>query len=883
VSAARAIRRRHVGSLIGAVVVAALIAASLHASDVPDATAADAFLPAEAVGSADRLVSNRADDLPWGVVGFGNWVHVSTNLRVPVFAVTQVGDRLFVGGMFARAQRGPGGRQVEQPFLAAFDIATGELIEDWRPRLDASVYALAATSDGKLIVGGEFTSVDGRPGTAALAALDPRTGAVIETWRSHLERPWSDQAPVVRALEVHGGRVYAAGNFSHHTSLSSRTRVHKVIRVAETNGDLDTAWLPEVTGAGLWAIAVAPDGSRITVGGYHSAVNGQAGTRWVGVVDGITGASVPGLVYRPTHSSSAHVQAIADTGTSLYYSGSQHYIFEHSTATWQRREGTTYTPGGDGQAIEVADGFVYNACHCLVGTAWTDSYSWPSASPGATAHRVNGISVHRENGFVYHDGFYPEIYYENGDGPWDLHMDTRGCLWVGGDVFRLDAKEPYRWARGFTRLCRDDADPPTTPTSLRATPTGTESIDVTLEWAPSTDDRGVTSYEIHRNGELVATVAGTIWTDRGIQAATTYRVRAVDARGNRSATSEPATAAPVVDDSILVRAGATWRHLDDGSNLPATWTTVGFDDREWRSGPAQLGFGDGDESTLVTPGRVQYWFRHTFEVTDPSASSLELELLADDGAVVYLNGVEVLRDTMPTGTLGFPAWSTLSKGPDAENAFTLHRIPADALVAGTNVVAVSVHNATARNGDLGFDLRLRRSVAAAPTQPAEVIAAGSSWRHLGNGTAPGPGWRTRAFDDSAWASGPAKLGYGDGDEATVLDAGRPRFITHYFRRSFDLPNPGAYTTLSIGLRRDDGAVVYLNGTELLRDRMPAGPVGPTTLAASFADGRDEIVFHPFTVPAAALVAGTNTVAVEVHSADQGSRDLGFDLWMVAQP
>lgn len=884
-SAGRAVARRRLAGLIATAAVGLGIAASLSVSDVPDADAADQFLAAEVVGSSDALVSNIADSLPWGVVGMGDWSHVSTNLRVPVFAIVEIDDRVFIGGMFDRAQRGPGGRTVQQSFLAAFDKATGEMIEDWRPSLDASVYALEATTDGKLIVGGDFTSVNGQPFTAALAALDPMTGEVIPTWRSNIERPWSDLEPVVRALAVHDGHVYVAGNFSHQESFASRTRVYKAIRVSEADGTLDTNWLPQVTGAGLWALGVSPDGSRVTLGGFHSAINGSPETRWIGVVDGVTGATIPGLVFTKTHTSSGHIQGIADTGDSLYYTGSQHFIFRHDTGTWAREAGVTYTPGGDGQAIEIADGILYNACHCIAGRAWLNSFSWPTPSNGAIRRDANGIVAFTEADFGHISSFYPEIYYENGDGPWDLHMDDRGCLWVGGDVFRLDTAQPWRWARGFTRLCRDDAAAPTTPTGLAVTMGGAEGSDATVTWDAATDDRGVAGYEVLRDGEVIATVEGRTFTDAGLEGAALYRVRAFDERGNKSATSDPVTATPPDAGAILVAGGSQWRYLADGSNLPASWTTTGFDDSSWASGAAQLGFGDGDEATTLPGGVVQYWFRHSFTVDDPSAPALELDLLVDDGAVVYLNGVELVRENMASGPLGFPAWPIAWKEADTENTYRTTVVPADALVAGTNVIAVSVHNASANNADLGFDLRLRRSDAdvAPPVSPVEAVAAGSTWRYLDTGAAPGAQWRSVGFDDTTWAQGPAQLGYGDGDEATVVAEGRPRHVTHYFRHRFEVVNAGAYATIDLALVRDDGAIVYLNGVELVRDKMPAGPVDRFTLASEFAAGRDEGVFHRFSVPADALRNGTNVVAVEVHKADVGSRDMSFDLALTLTP
>ena len=102
-----------------------------------------------------------------------------------------------------------------------------------------------------------------------------------------------------------------------------------------------------------------------------------------------------------------------------------------------------------------------------------------------------------------------------------------------------------------------------------------------------------------------------------------------------------------------------------------------------------------------------------------------LSVVRDDGVGVYLNGQELVRETMPAGPLGFPAWPTGWKGSATENNYTTYTVPAGALVAGDNVVAATVHNASSGSGDLGFDLRLAESADVAPPQPVEVIAAGA--------------------------------------------------------------------------------------------------------------------------------------------------------------
>ena len=76
--------------------------------------------------------------------------------------------------------------------------------------------------------------------------------------------------------------------------------------------------------------------------------------------------------------------------------------------------------------------------------------------------------------------------------------------------------------------------------------------------------------------------------------------------------------------------------------------------------------------------------------------------------------------------------------------------------------------------------------------------------------------------------------------------------------------------------------MYINGTEVARSNMPAGTITTNTFAASQLDGADEATFFPFTVPPGVLVAGTNTIAVEVHQNSRASSDLSFDLALDAE-
>ncbi|MBN1652702.1 MAG: metallophosphoesterase [Deltaproteobacteria bacterium] len=168
---------------------------------------------------------------------------------------------------------------------------------------------------------------------------------------------------------------------------------------------------------------------------------------------------------------------------------------------------------------------------------------------------------------------------------------------------------------------------------------------------------------------------------------------------------------------VLVPAGSRWRYLDDGRELGQDWVTAEFDDSAWSSGPAELGYGDGDESTTVGYGPNAYdkhmttYFRHHFAVSDPSSvAALSLSILRDDGAVVYLNGVEVYRTNLPdNGKMRYdvPALSTVARRD--EETFHTVDVAREILVAGTNVLAVEVHQSSRASNDLSFDLQLAQS------------------------------------------------------------------------------------------------------------------------------------------------------------------------------
>jgi hypothetical protein len=160
-----------------------------------------------------------------------------------------------------------------------------------------------------------------------------------------------------------------------------------------------------------------------------------------------------------------------------------------------------------------------------------------------------------------------------------------------------------------------------------------------------------------------------------------------------------------------------------------------------------------------------------------------------------------------------------------------------------------------------------------------VIPQGASWRYLVTPSAPASTWKQIGFNDATWPEAPAQLGYGDGDEATVIGfGGNPsaRYVTTYFRKKFTLS--ALPQTAKLHLLRDDGAVVYLNNKEVARSNMhPTNAITYSTFALTNVSGADESTnFYQFTLTPSDFVAGDNVLAVEVHKVSASEDDLSFD-------
>jgi hypothetical protein len=140
----------------------------------------------------------------------------------------------------------------------------------------------------------------------------------------------------------------------------------------------------------------------------------------------------------------------------------------------------------------------------------------------------------------------------------------------------------------------------------------------------------------------------------------------------------------VVPAMQIQRATSGWKYNNTGGDLGTAWIQPGYNDSTWTAGAGPFAFGNGGQNTA--------YFRRSFNVNSASDfNGILLRLLSDDGAVVYLNGVEVFRANMPSGKVSYNTFALSEVAGGVESSYIETPLPSSQLVNGTNVIAVEVH------------------------------------------------------------------------------------------------------------------------------------------------------------------------------------------------
>ena len=162
-----------------------------------------------------------------------------------------------------------------------------------------------------------------------------------------------------------------------------------------------------------------------------------------------------------------------------------------------------------------------------------------------------------------------------------------------------------------------------------------------------------------------------------------------------------------------------------------------------------------------------------------------------------------------------------------------------------------------------------------------IIGSGHTWKYLDNGTIDIENISWFKSDKINWGKGETPIGFGQGDEATVINSinkKRNSIVTcFYFQKTITIENTDEYKTFLLRLVRDDGAVVYVNNKEVARSNLPEGNISSQTLASSLVNGLSEYTFYEYFISPSYFQTGENIVTVVLFQFRSNSSDCRFDM------
>ncbi|WP_146454978.1 lamin tail domain-containing protein [Rubripirellula tenax] len=187
---------------------------------------------------------------------------------------------------------------------------------------------------------------------------------------------------------------------------------------------------------------------------------------------------------------------------------------------------------------------------------------------------------------------------------------------------------------------------------------------------------------------------------------------------------------PQLVQETVVASGQTWRFLDDGTEPTGAWTSDdgGFNDSLWNTGNSEFGYGNSATATPISYGPdsnnkfITTYFRRSFnlDLSSGSPTGATIRVRRDDGVAIYINGVEVVRDNLPTGTLTSTTPASSVVGGTDETTWYEFPIDPSLLRDGANLIAAELHQISATSSDTTFDAELITSTSA----PAPITVSG---------------------------------------------------------------------------------------------------------------------------------------------------------------
>jgi len=661
----------------------------------------------------------------------------------------------------------------------------------------------------------------------------PKNGSLTSTWgvTGLGSGGTGENASEVQAFAQVGNVMYVGGNFTTVQKGSAATGSDKVSQpylaaFNATTGEYIPAFKPVLNNQ-VKALVALPDG-RLAVGGEFTKV-GSVSRSGLVVLDPATGALdttwQTNVANRASGGSTISVRGLDTDGTYLYATGA----FTHFTK-----------PG-------VTDRYAMGGARILLSNGTADS-SWnPEFNGTGTA-----LDVSVDKSRVYFSGYF---------------TTAKGV--------KADRAAAFSTAAGGARI---------TPT-----------------WQPTFSTSGTARYQ-----QAVKEVGNKVWLGGSQHSMFSYN-KSSFALENTHITKSGGDIQAITAGNGLVFAGChclNWVY-EDTADYDST--KAGSTDISWSQADKIFFVGawdpaSGDYIPDFTPemkareGRGA-WALHVATDGTLWAGGTFTSAVKENGSNGWVGGFARFAPRPHTApgtptnlkvvTAGGAA--TVSWGSSSTSGVTYEVLRNDRVVATSATTSATVPGVSAgdrffvRAADSWGNRSASTPVAVATgSATTTLVPAGATWSYyFNNSTAVAGTWKT---DTGSWSTGAAPLGWGTGPIATNIDvaAGQARALTSYYRRSFTVADPSTLKTVKLTTRADDGVAVYVNGTEIGRSNLPAGALASGTYASSAPSTATAIANEvTFDVPVSLLKAGTNSIAVEVHSNYRSTPSSSMDLRLIA--
>jgi hypothetical protein len=551
-----------------------------------------------------------------------------------VWALASVGGNVFVGGDFTSVRPhgdAAGTGEVARTYIAEFNASTGAL-QSFDPTLDGDVAAAAISPDGNtLYLGGGFTHVNGSF-RDHLAAFSVATGALSTTWK-----PAAGSKVLSISPSPDGSAVYVGGNFSKLDSVA-RTYAGEVQSVSGASPGALMAFNPTMDGT-VTSVAVAPDGSRVLIGGYFNTFDGVT-QHAIGSANPTTGSNEPWAATILPHNSSctSNVKDIVVKGSVAYIAG----------------EGTG---GGcfDGDfAATISTGALVWQNDCLGATQslaivgdwlYKGSHAHDCAYVAGGFPQTNPELLHRLLNQSLTDGTLGHWYLTtNGNNLGPRVMATDGSsLFVGGDFTTVNSAPQQGFAIFPPTPGNVSPTKPGTP-AVTSTEAGVDSVHFT---GSSAADTGTLTYRIFRDGGTtpIAMFSATSYPwalpyldyrDTGLTPGSTHTYQVTASTGPRTSAKSTASAPVTVSatspsqsyaQTVLAAHPSFFWRLGDTSGSTATDSSPNNFTGIYESGTTQGAAGpiNGDSTTATSfNGSSSGLVTAAHSVSNPQVFSIEL-------------------------------------------------------------------------------------------------------------------------------------------------------------------------------------------------------------------------------------------------------------------